>query len=152
MEQQLRTLQLFSSGGAQFAVLADEVMTIAEWRKPAVLPHAPASVLGVVSIHGRMLTVLDLSQLLEPQQPARGPSHILALLGDEQLALAIDAPGETIEIGAANTSGDSEAVPEANGELIAEVIDYNGYDIKIINVKELFPSAIQGRERRRRRF
>lgn len=152
MEQQLRTLQLFSSGGAQFAVFAHEVMTIAEWRKPAVLPRAPASVLGVVSIQGRMLTVLDLSQLLELQRRSAGPSHILALLGDEQLALAIDAPGETIEIGAANTNSDVEAGPQANGKLIAGVIDYNGYDIKIINVKELFPSAIQGRERRRRRF
>lgn len=152
MGQQPRTLQLFSSGGAQFAVFADEVMTITEWREPAVLPHAPASVLGVVSIHGRMLTVLDLSQLLESQRRDESPSHILALTGDEQLALAIDAPGEMIEIGGVNAGGDSEAVPEANGKLVTGVINYKGYDIKIIDVKELFPTAIQGRERRRRRF
>lgn len=133
-------------------MFADEVMTITEWREPAVLPHAPASVLGVVSIQGRILTVLDLSQLLESQQRAVSPSHILALNGDEQLALAIDAPGETIEIGDANASGDSEAVPEADGKLIAGVINRSGDEIKIVNVKELFPTAIQGRERRRRRF
>jgi chemotaxis signal transduction protein len=133
-------------------VFADEVMTITAWREPAVLPHAPVSVLGVVSIHGRMLTVLDLSQLLESQERAAGPSHILALNGDEQLALAIDDPGEAIEIGAANGSGGSEAVREASGKLITAVINHNGDDIKIIDVKELFPTAIQGRERRRRRF
>jgi chemotaxis signal transduction protein len=152
MEQQPRTLQLFSFGGAQFAVFADEVMAIAEWSEPAVLPHAPASVLGVVSIHGRMLTVLDLSQLLESQQRAVSPSHILALNGDEQLALAIDDPGETIEIGTANGSGGSEGAPDASGKLIAGVINRNGDEIRILNVKELFPAAIQGRERRRRRF
>ena len=146
MEEQPRTLQLFSFGEAQFAVLADEVMAITEWREPAALPHAPASVLGIVSIHGRMLTVLDLSQLLESPQRTSRPSHILALNGDEQLALAIDDPGETFAI-AANSEDDP-----ASGKLISRVINRNGDEIKILNVKELFPTAIQGRERRRRRF
>jgi chemotaxis signal transduction protein len=145
-----RTLQVFISGGTQFAVFADDVLTIAEWREPAMLPHAPASVLGVVSIHGRMLTVLDLSLLLEQPQRSKDPSHILALRSDEQLALAIDAPGETIKLG----NGDCAfaAATEANGQLISSVIKRNGAEIKILNVKELFPTAIQGRERRRRRF
>jgi purine-binding chemotaxis protein CheW len=152
MEQQPRTLQLFSSGGEQFAVLAEDVMTIAEWREPAVLPHSPASVLGVVSIRGRMLTVLDLSQLLESQQRADSPSHLLALNGDEQLALAIGSVGETITIDSANASTDAKEVPDTAGKLIAEVINRNGDEIKILNVKEIFPTAIHGRERRRRRF
>jgi chemotaxis signal transduction protein len=151
MEQQPRTLQSFSFGRVQFAVFADEVMAITEWREPAVLPHAPASVLGIVSIHGRMLTMLDLSQLLESEQTAEGPSHILVLNGDEQLALAIDAPGETFAVAAATVNGDSEEVANG-GKLIAKVINRNGEDIKVLNVKELFPTAIQGRERRRRRF
>jgi chemotaxis signal transduction protein len=146
MEEQPRTLQLFSFGEAQFAVFAEDVMAITEWREPAALPHAPASVLGIVSIHGRMLTVLDLSQLLESPLRADRPTHILALNGDEQLALAIDAPGETFAIAAA----DSEDDP-ASGKLVS-VINHNGDEIKILNVKELFPTAIQGRERRRRRF
>lgn len=147
MEEQPRTLQLFSFGEGQFAVFADEVMAIAEWREPAALPHAPASVLGIVSIHGRMLTVLDLSQLLESPQHSGRPTHILALNGDEQLALAIDAPGETFAIVAADSE---EAL--ASGKLVGAVIKRNGDEIKLLNVRELFPTAIQGRERRRRRF
>jgi chemotaxis signal transduction protein len=115
-----------------------------------VLPHAPAAVLGVVSIQGRMLTVLDLSQLLEQSRLSQGPSHILALRGDEQLALAIDGPGETIELGDADANGDFAT--EADGKLISRVLNYRGDEIKILNVNELFPTAIQGRERRRRRF
>jgi chemotaxis signal transduction protein len=147
MEEQPRTLQLFSFGEAKFAVFADEVMAITEWREPAALPHAPASVLGIVSIHGRMLTVLDLSQLLESPLRADRPTHILALNGDEQLALAIDAPGETFAIAAANSDG-----TPASGKLVSGVINRNGDEIKILDVRELFPTAIQGRERRRRRF
>jgi purine-binding chemotaxis protein CheW len=152
MEQQPRTLQLFSLGAAQFAVFADEVMTVTDWRQPAALPHAPASVLGVVSIRGRMLTVLDLSQLLDLQKRADSPTHILALNGDEQLALAIDGVGETLTIDAEDANGAAESVPDASGKLMAGTIDRNGDAIRILNVKELFPTAIQGRERRRRRF
>jgi chemotaxis signal transduction protein len=147
MEEQPRTLQSFSFGEAQFAVFADEVMAITEWREPAGLPHAPVSVLGIVSIHGRMLTVLDLSQLLEAPERADRPTHILALNGDEQLALAIDAPGDTFAIAAANSEDDP-----ASGKLVSRVINRNGDEIKILDVRELFPTAIQGRERRRRRF
>ena len=142
-EQPAGKLQVFNSGANQFAVLTDEVMTIADWREPAVLPHAPAAVLGVVSIQGRTLTVLDLSQLLEQPRLSQGPSHILALRGDEQLALAINEPGETIAFAAA---------PEANGKPISGVINYDGDEISVLNVRELFATAIQGRERRRRRF
>ncbi len=152
MEQQPRTLQLFSSGRAQFAVVADAVMAIIDWREPAALPHAPDSVLGVVSVRGRMLTVLDLAQLLNLQKRADGPTHILALNGDEQLALAIDGVGETLTINAEDTNGAAEGALDASGKLLAGVLNRNGDAIRILNVKELFPTAIQGRERRRRRF
>jgi len=137
-------LQVFNSGANQFAVFTDEVMTITDWREPAVLPHAPAAILGVVNIQGRMLTVLDLLQLLE-QPRSQDPSHILALRGDEQLALAIDGSRETIE-------HKFESAAEANGKLISGVINYDGDEISILDVRELFATAIQGRERRRRRF
>jgi chemotaxis signal transduction protein len=150
MEQRTRMLQIFSSGSDRFAVLADDVMTIAEWREPAALPRAPDSVLGVVSIQGRMLTVLDLTQLFEQPQRSGRPSHILALSGDEQLALAIDAPGETIEL--ADADREFEPDSENHPQLIARVIEHNGSEIKVLNPRELFPTAIQGRERRRRRF
>ncbi len=128
MEQQSRTLQLFSAGPDRFAVFADEVMTISEWREP--------------------LTVLDLSQLLEQPHRSKNSSHILALRGDDQLALAIDKPGDIIT----HDDGDFEPATEADGKLIRRVIKHHGDEIKVLDVKELFPTAIQGRERRRRRF
>jgi chemotaxis signal transduction protein len=148
--EQTRTLQVFAVGKARFAVFADEVMTVAEWREPAVLPHGPDSVLGVVSIQGRMLTVFDPSPLLDQAPLPKAPSHILALRGDEQLALAINGPGETIDLGEA--SENLATATEVDGQLIKAVFNHYGDEIKILNVKALFPAAIQGRERRRRRF
>ena len=145
-----RTLQLLRAGSFQFGIFANEIAAIAPWRDPTPLPHAPKSVLGVVSIQGRMLTVLDLATLPvhESDSGDAAAQHLIALRGDEQLALAVDGLGETIEL----ADADFDAPPETEETLLLGVLSREGTDIYVLNPKELFPTAIQGRERRRRRF
>jgi chemotaxis signal transduction protein len=162
-----RKLQLVRAGASQFGVFADEIATIVAWRQPTPLPQAPKPVLGVVSVQGRILTVLDLALLTggetaqsdsesEASGDAAGAAHnaapkesdafhsnLVALRGDEQLALAVADVGESIEL------VDGFAAQPENGKL---VLQRDGAQITILNPKELFPTAIQGRERRRRRF
>lgn len=71
------------------AVFEDDVLTVSDWTEPAPLPFAPASVLGVVAIEGRMFTVLDLGREANAQ--------IVAFRGNEQLALAVDAANEVTQ-------------------------------------------------------
>src|SRR5687767_13082952 len=63
-EASTRKLRLFTRGSVQFAISENEIAAIEKWRAPAPLPNAPDSVLGVVGIQGRMLTVLDLSKIV----------------------------------------------------------------------------------------
>jgi chemotaxis signal transduction protein len=141
-----RNVQLLRTGSFHLGIFQNEIATTVDWREPAPLPYAPASVLGVVSIQGRMLTVLDLAALLRPEASSRKEQyqHILALRGDEQLALAVDALGETIAI----SDGDVE---RAEGFFL-RVCQLENRQINIVNTKELFATALHGRERRRRRF
>lgn len=173
-----RQLQLVRAGGSQFGVFADEIATIVAWRKPTPLPQAPKPVLGVVSVQGRILTVLDLAWLTGEvvQSESRGEAvgdapgdtphdaphnaphnaaqkesdalhnSLVALRGDEQLALAVTDVGASIEL------LDGFAAQPENGKLVLGVLQRDGAQVKILNLKELFPTAIQGRERRRRRF
>lgn len=60
-----RELLVMRAGGRDFAVFSDEAEAVAKWSAPTPLPHAPPSVLGVVSVRGRMRTVLDPSALLD---------------------------------------------------------------------------------------
>jgi hypothetical protein len=69
------------------------------------------------------------------------------LRGDEQLALAVDSVGETIELD--NVDLDPNGAAD---KLTLGILRHDGADINILNLKELFSTAIQGRERRRRRF
>ena len=137
-------LQIFRRGNARFALLTNEIATIAEWRRPTPLPQAPPAVLGVVSVQGRMLTVLDPAILLE--DPADGSSTtnlIVALRGDEQLALLVDEKGETVQAGLQST---------ASHGAIRGIIRHQENEIGVLDLTKLFGLAIRGRERRQRRF
>jgi len=146
----IRSLQLCRAASYLCGIFESEIATVAPWREPTPLPQSPATVLGVVSIQGRMLTVLNLAMLLDSNAVSadQSPQHILALRGDEQLALAVEALGDIIEIG----DGLLDEVEDSGEGLVLRVIKHDGAEITVLNVKGLFPSAIQGRERRRRRF
>jgi len=92
-----------------------------------------------------MLTVLDIGKLIDGEDRANGtPHHVIALRGDEQLALAVDGIGGEIE---------TPVRGKADGSAVMfGVIDHDGQQVEIVNVRALFPLAIQGRERRHRRF
>ena len=131
MSEEYQRLLSFRIGPRLFGVDESMVATVAEWRRPTPLPHAPPAVLGIVSVQGRMLTVLDLRQLTGAESVGNPtPQHVIALRGDEQLALAVDTVEGSIES------------PK----------DTNGSQIEVINVSALFFLALQGRERRQRRF
>ena len=140
------SLQIFRRGNVLFAILTDEIAAIADWRQPTPLPKAPPAVLGVVAVAGRMLTVLDPAVLLE--EPAAGTdanNFIVALRGDEQLALLVDEKGETLpaELGLQSAA--------TNGAMRG-VIKHQEKAIGLLDTTKLFALAIRGRERRQRRF
>ncbi len=139
-------LYLFSSGAVKFALFDADVATVAEWCAPTPLPHAPSAVLGVVSIQGRMLTVLDPATLLEASDDEDSSSgFIVALRGDEQLALAASSKSDELLSGA-------EMVSDGTGPAVLGVIKHNEECIRVLDVKQLFALAIRGRERRQRQF
>jgi len=138
-------------GALRVGVLADEVETVTDWRAPMPLPNAPASILGVVSLRGRMLTVLDPLALLGEEVNGHTnapPSFIIALRGDEQLALAADSVDSAIE-------ADMEEVEPSDknetGTVVRGIAHIEQDSITVLETKELFDAAMRGAERRRQR-
>ena len=149
-----RKLQLVQAGQNQFGIFAEQISAIVEWQEPAPLPHAPSSVIGVVSIQGRMLTVLDLAKLAGGEALLSDTPRklLIALRGDEQLALAIEVLGEIVQLTGNESMTDSITRQESVTTPVLGVWQREEAEIKILNLKGLFPAAIQGRERRQRRF
>jgi len=149
-DPQLRDLFSFSAGGRMFAVFADHVEGTADNKRAAPLPNAPVAVLGVVCVRGRMMTVLD------PVALVTGVAHtlpselpcVVALRGDEQLALAAETSGDTVTI----LATDLEPPESADNAVIAGIAQHGGEKITVLDTKNLFFAAVQRKERRRRRF
>ncbi len=153
VDPELLDLFVFEAGSRIFAVPADQVDGTTEARVPAVLPHAPQAILGVVCARGRMLTVLDPTVLLTGQSlrwPRTLPC-VIALRGDEQLALVAQSYRDKITIEEADIDRQSENSADATGLLLGRV-RYAGEEILVLDVRHLFASVMRQRERRRRRF
>jgi chemotaxis signal transduction protein len=148
--QTTRKLQLLTVGPLVLGIFEDEIATIAEWRRPTPLPQAPTAVLGVVSIQGRMLTVLDPLSLFgeTTTRPGLPPGLLVALRGDEQIGLAIETKGDTLDLAMQDIQPPSDLANRALGG----TIQYRERLVNVIEVRGLFPAALRGRERRRRRF
>jgi chemotaxis signal transduction protein len=99
-QNRVRFVRFLRMGECRFAVLEDQIASIADWRKPVPLPHAPPAVRGVVLIQGRVLTVLDPAPLLGSTDSSAqsSPTHIVVLKGDEQISLAVEEAEDPIDV------------------------------------------------------
>lgn len=148
--QTTRKLKLMSVGSLVLGIFEDEIATIAEWRRPTPLPQAPPAVLGVVSIQGRMLTVLDPLRLFGKTTTRLGfpPGLLVALRGDEQLGLAIETTGGTLDL----ATEDIQPTTNPANRALGGIVQFRDQLVNVIQVRGLFPAALRGRQRRRRRF
>jgi chemotaxis signal transduction protein len=151
-EPQLHDLVPFIAGDRTFAVFANQVDGTAEARTPAALPNAPPAVLGVVCMRGHMLTVLDPIAVITGEPfawPASLPA-VIALRGDEQLALAAHSFSDTITIAAEDIQSSSQL--HGLESAVLGIARYGGEEIAVLRIDQLFAAAVRRKERRRRRF
>jgi hypothetical protein len=158
-----RELLLMRAAGRAFAVYADEVETVTPWSRPVPLPHAPASVLGVVAVRGRMMTVLAPTRLLGtgskedaagegqmPEQeqfaaPASAHHFIASLRGDEQLALGFEHAERFF-------ASHPDLVPAEQADLpVHGTFRHGAETVYLLDPTRLFDAATRGTERRRQR-
>ena len=146
-----RELVVAQVGVWNIGVFADEVERVSPWRAPAPLPHAPPAVLGVVSVRGRMLTLLDPATLLGTERAGRAfrsASSIIVLRGDEQLALAVNRVDRNIEVQADEIAPPAEDAPNP---VVCGVVRSEHRHTVVLDPRELFAAATHGEERRRQR-
>jgi chemotaxis signal transduction protein len=150
--RETRELFVLTAGRQLFAVGVEETDGVAEGLTPAPLPRAPASVLGVVSVRGRMRTLLYPPALFaetharEDATTTDAPRFVVALRGDEQLALAADAVEGVVIV-----NSDSLSTSDADDSPLTATLEHEGRLIQLLDTSRLFDAAMRGTERRRPR-
>jgi chemotaxis signal transduction protein len=146
-----REALLLRLGGLAFVVYADECECVTPWAAPAPLPHAPAPVLGVVPVRGRVRTVIHPTRLFESlglgfERRPEEFAFVVSLAGDEQLALVSEtAERATLRPRDLGPPPDPPALP-ASATLILR-----GETFYLLDPARLFDAAMSGTERRRQR-
>jgi chemotaxis signal transduction protein len=145
-----REVLVLHVGRRLLGIFTENVAGVAAGKSPVPLPRAPMSVLGVIAFRGRMLTVIDLLPLLGEPATTVEPAIIVALSGEEQLAIAADSSRGAIQV----VSRDLDVSAPASGSgILSGTLSRNGDQIDLIDVSSLFGVVIKGQpERRRRRF
>jgi serine/threonine-protein kinase len=154
-DEERKTFELLLArvGTLLIGLPAAEADGVTAMREPVPLPHAPLAVLGVVNVRGRMLTLIDPLVLLGEQRvngASALPRFILALRGDEQLALAADYVEGSIKISPESIDPIQQS-PGGSADAVRGVVSGAQGQIIVLDVQELFTAAMQGEERRRQR-
>lgn len=150
-ERGRREILVVRAGERLFGVFAEAASCVERGKTPTPLPHAPAAVLGIVSVRGRILTLLDPLALVGERRDANvttihaTPAFLLALRGDEQLALAVDSREQLREIRLDQIETSTQA-----GVVLGTFQD-EGATVFVLDVMRLFAAAVEGMEQRRRK-
>jgi len=96
-EMELLTFRL---GGEEYAVKVDDVREVLKIRELTLVPNAPGYILGVMSLRGAMLPVMDLCKRLGITQAARDEkTRILVVSPDEEdVGLMVDRVSGVLKV------------------------------------------------------
>lgn len=132
----------FRVGDACFAVPADAVVEVLRGGRLTRVPLAPAGVLGLVHLRGRIVPVVDPATLLgiERRVPER-TTHLVIALDEDWYGLVIDEMLDVIDI-----SGDEvqqAAAPDAAGAPLAGVFAAPGRLVHLLDPQRMIHSLVR---------
>jgi purine-binding chemotaxis protein CheW len=100
----------FAVGGLLLALPVRDVVEVVRGQDLTPVPLAPASVVGLLNLRGRIVPAVDarLRLGLPPREPGAASAHVVVGLPDEQVSLVVDDTSDVVTV----RSADREAVPE----------------------------------------
>ncbi|MFM7206826.1 MAG: chemotaxis protein CheW [Planctomycetaceae bacterium] len=136
----------FRVGDACFAVPADAVVEVLRGGRLTRVPLAPAGVLGLVHLRGRIVPVVDPAGLLgvDRPPPARA-THLVIALEDDWYGLVIDEMLDVIEIAADEVQQAAAAGSDQAGGPLTGVVAAPGRLVHLLDPERMIHSLVRPR-------
>jgi purine-binding chemotaxis protein CheW len=129
---------VFVLGQRRFALPLPAVETVTRIVEITPLPKAPESVRGIVSLHGRIIAVLDLRRRFDLPERANGLSDCLIVASTSKRTVALIADSlEGLVDGCAATTPSADILPKME---YLEGVSQTGTDILLVQDLEGFLS------------
>ena len=126
------TLQLviFTLGSEQYALPIERVQEIIRYTEPRSVTSSDPSILGVISLRGKIIQVYDLSSRLGRHALAQGEGNIIVVDTDEEpVGVVVDGVNEVTTI----QRSQIEPLPTATGDLIGGIAKLGDRLVVLIN-------------------
>lgn len=132
----LRELLAFSLAGDRYAVPVERVREIVRMRQLTPVPRVPPEILGVISLRGEIVQVMDLRMRLGVQvSDSSRTSRIMVLHGDEGAVtgLLVDTVSEVLRV------PEETFRPAAAGEaeFVTDLCEHDGHFVSILSVERV---------------
>jgi len=136
-------LASFSLRGSLYALNAITVQEVIRPRKLTRVPHAPAAVLGVINLRGRIVTVFDTAILLDLGARAQtAESRIFVLEDDgEFFGLLVDSVSDVTVREASGCGAVPATVPAHQMKFYEGTYRHKGQVIALLNARSLLAAA-----------
>ncbi len=127
----------FAVAGQSYGLDIQQIREIRRWSSVTVLPHAPASILGVMNLRGAVIPIYDLAchfGLGQTQHHERNVV-IVAAYGGQTIGLLVEAVCEILTVNTDDIQATPDVKSDATKEAILGVISQEDDMTRIIDLK-----------------
>ncbi len=132
----LQDLLTFRLGGERYALPVERVREIVRLRPITPVPRVPREIMGVISLRGEIVQVMDLSLRLggAPSEPKR-TSRIIVLRGgeDEAAGLLVDTVTSVLRVPDDSFRG----APSGESEFVSELCEEGGDFVSLLDLEKV---------------
>lgn len=124
----------FMLGDERYGLKLTEIQEIVEDASLHYLPAAPATIIGAVNVHGRILPVLDLARQLGFETDTHSPRMIVLARREVQLVLAVTHLESLLSV---DLEQGTLMQSDAPDDCIDSVLNWQGRMISLLNLENL---------------
>ena len=142
----------FIVDGELYAVDVTLVQKVARMLAVTPVPTAPAEVLGIANLKGRVITVLSLCKLLGSEKPCVAALYVNTIVfksgssHEDQMGLAIEKPGNLIDIDSNAIRPPPLTTDTDENFCISGVTEINDTFYRIIDINSILRRYIYNRD------
>ncbi len=139
----IRELVAFRTAGQDFCIDILSVREIRGWSRPALLPHAPSYVQGVINLRGAVVPILDLARRLglDSIEDTDRNVIIVAAIQSRIVGLLVEAVTDILGVPAAGVQPTPDLASETARNMLRGVVVQDSRLIRLLDVGQLLPQT-----------
>lgn len=133
-------LVVFNLGEEDFGVAIDQVREIIRMTGITTVPKAPASVLGVINLRGKVIPVVSLRERFgfEAQEPTEATRIVVCDMGDQTVGFVVDAVTEVLRVGDEAIEPAPQAATGVESRFISGIGKVDDRLIIVLDLEQVF--------------